>query len=186
MIQGSGSEYVLLTNGSGSRRPKNIRILRIRICNTGKREVLVLRPGYFFFPFLNLFFSTKIFNDAWKYAKEQIFFIRLFFLFIKLNPKAEFWQQTKVYSYLFCCCCKCRYSNLASRRTNNLFTSETFSLASFMSSLMQSTTSLLTFLYKHGSKLSGSCVPVIELSDSGSGFSAATARLRNPFPNLPS
>ncbi len=35
MIEGSGS--VRLTIGSGSGRPKNIRILRIRIRNTGKR-----------------------------------------------------------------------------------------------------------------------------------------------------
>jgi hypothetical protein len=42
MIEGSGSGYgsgfVPLTNGSGSVRPKNIRIRRIRIRHTDKKE----------------------------------------------------------------------------------------------------------------------------------------------------
>jgi hypothetical protein len=37
VTEGSGSGSVPLTNGSGSRRLKNIRIRRIRICNTGER-----------------------------------------------------------------------------------------------------------------------------------------------------
>ncbi len=35
LIEGSGSGSIFLTNGSGSRRPKNIRIRRIRIRKTG-------------------------------------------------------------------------------------------------------------------------------------------------------
>ncbi len=43
MIEGSGSGSVPLTNGSGSefKRPKNIRILRIRILNTSS-----VKPSY--------------------------------------------------------------------------------------------------------------------------------------------
>jgi hypothetical protein len=41
-IEGSGS--VLRTNGSGSRRPKNIRLLRIRIRNTVSQESRFTQP----------------------------------------------------------------------------------------------------------------------------------------------
>jgi hypothetical protein len=37
---GAGPGSVPLTNGSGSGRPKNMRILRFRIPNTGKEEVV--------------------------------------------------------------------------------------------------------------------------------------------------
>jgi hypothetical protein len=40
---GAGSEAVPLTNGYGSGRPKNMRILRFRIPNTGKEEVVKIR-----------------------------------------------------------------------------------------------------------------------------------------------
>ncbi len=39
MIEGSGTEAVLLTHGSGSRRPENVRI-RIRIHNTGFKVII--------------------------------------------------------------------------------------------------------------------------------------------------
>ncbi len=48
VIEGSGSRSIPLTNGSGSRRPKNIRIrrrrIRIRIRNTGSRYYLLHLP----------------------------------------------------------------------------------------------------------------------------------------------
>ncbi len=45
MIEGSGSESIPLTNGSGSgsRRPKNIRIRRIRIRNTDGKPPCLIR-----------------------------------------------------------------------------------------------------------------------------------------------
>ncbi len=46
VTEGSGS--VALTNGSGSGRPKNIRILRIRIRNTGGNYFKFLTPMYRF------------------------------------------------------------------------------------------------------------------------------------------
>jgi hypothetical protein len=47
MIEGSGSVH--LTNGSrsGSRRPENIRILWIRIHNTGKKNYVFMRDENF-------------------------------------------------------------------------------------------------------------------------------------------
>jgi hypothetical protein len=47
MIEGSGSGAVSLTNGSGSGRPKNIWILRIRIRNTAISYVSDVLPRYF-------------------------------------------------------------------------------------------------------------------------------------------
>jgi hypothetical protein len=42
-IEGSGSGFIPLTNGSGPRRPKNKRIRRIRIVNTGCGDGMRIR-----------------------------------------------------------------------------------------------------------------------------------------------
>ncbi len=53
MIEGSGSGSVALTNGSGSRRPKNIWIRRIRIRNTAWKSWIVHRGPHI--KFITLF-----------------------------------------------------------------------------------------------------------------------------------
>ncbi len=45
MLEGSGSGSLTLTNGSGSRRPKNIWILRIRIRNTAANTEIQYLDG---------------------------------------------------------------------------------------------------------------------------------------------
>jgi hypothetical protein len=46
MIEGSGSGSMPMTNGSGSRRPKNMRVRRIRIFNTGDNCKVLLIPRW--------------------------------------------------------------------------------------------------------------------------------------------